>query len=99
MKIEDLTNEEILLIHFSSKLNHRNIESAISRGGLIKPLNVLGVGGIMRIDQFIGLSEQEIEEIKNSEVCQAYQTLNEKILPIVKVIEETNPDLYNKFKL
>jgi hypothetical protein len=89
----NLDNEEILFIYITNKKFLDKYESIFDAGGIEKSLD-LQEGGL--ITAFRMLTDEDIDEIKKDNHYLYCLSVDKKLSPIIDIIRETLPELYDK---
>lgn len=93
MELHGLTNEEIVFIY---KINQKSIDTynlIVEKQGIYEELEIPEMG---YISVFKKMNDEDIEIMMESEHYKMCLQIEEKLAPIVDMIEETLPDVYNK---
>jgi hypothetical protein len=91
MSINELSNEEVLFIYFSNSRWLDRYEDIFEESGIYEELHLLDVG---KITVFNKLTEEEVEELKESKHYDLVSRIHSLLEPIAILIEESNPELY-----
>jgi len=87
MTINELTNEEVLFMYFENHNWLTRYQSIIKEKVIVDQMNI------------IGLTEIRVTEKLEAPHYKMCVSVHEKLHPIVELIEEVNPELYNKVQL
>ncbi len=93
MELHGLTNEEIVFIY---KINQKSIDTynlIVEKQGIYEELEIPEMG---YISVFKKMNDEDIEIMMESEHYKMCLQIEEKLAPIVDMIEETLPDVYSK---
>ena len=93
MELHGLTNEEIIFIY---KINQKSIDTynlIVEKQGIYEELEIPEMG---YISVFKKMNDEDIEIMMESEHYKMCLQIEEKLAPIVDMIEETLPDVYSK---
>jgi hypothetical protein len=93
MELHGLTNEEIVFIY---KINQKSIDTynlIVEKQGIYEELEIPDMG---YISVFKKMNDEDIEIMMESEHYKMCLQIEEKLAPIVDMIEETLPDVYSK---
>jgi hypothetical protein len=93
MELHGLTNEEIVFIY---KINQKSIDTynlIVEKQGIYEELEIPEMG---YISVFKKMNDEDIEIMMESEHYKMCLQIENKLAPIVDMIEETLPDVYNK---
>jgi hypothetical protein len=93
MELHGLTNEEIIFIY---KINQKSIDTynfIVEKKGIYDELEIPDMG---YISVFKNMSDEDIEVMMESEYYKMCLQIEEKLAPVVDIIEETLPEVYEK---
>jgi hypothetical protein len=94
MTINEFTNSEILFLYFANQDLIEGIDDIIEHGSTYQEINL---AGISTISVETPVSEEELIELRSSVIYTNALAVNEKLRPIVLMIEEADSELYNLF--
>jgi hypothetical protein len=92
MKFQELTNEEILFIYLRQEKFIEVHKDLIRQGEKLKSLPSRD------LDATDEILIQSLAKMKNSEHIKILNDINSKLFPIVDLIQDSYPDLYNKIE-
>jgi hypothetical protein len=93
MELHGLTNEEIIFIY---KINQKSIDTynlIVEKKGIYDELEIPEMG---YISVFKNMSDEDIEVMMESEHYKMCVQIENKLAPVVDMIEETLPEVYEK---
>lgn len=93
MKLDELSNSDILFLYFSNRANLDRYMSIMETKQYRSVVEIFDLGEII-INH--SLTEEEIDEIKESDHFKYTVSIDDKLHLVADLISETNPDLYNK---
>jgi hypothetical protein len=96
MTINELTNEEVLFMYFENHNWLTRYQSIIKEKVIVDQMNIIGLTEIRVTEK---LEDEDIDEICKAPHYKMCVSVHEKLHPIVELIEEVNPELYNKVQL
>jgi hypothetical protein len=95
MTINELSNEEVLYIYFSNKRWLDRYEEIFEEKGIYSELNLLDVG---KLTVFSKLTDDEIDDLKDSVHYDYATKINTMFEPIATLIGEVNPEVFKKIE-
>ena len=96
MTINELTNEEVLFMYFENHNWLTRYQNIIKEKVIVDQMNIIGLTEIRVAEK---LEDEDIDEICKTPHYKMCVSVHEKLHPIVELIEEVNPELYNKVQL
>lgn len=93
MELHGLTNEEILFIYKSNELKINTYNLIIEKKGVYNELEVPELGFI---SVFRTMNEEDLEELLESPHFKMCIQIQEKLEPVVDIIQETLPEEYER---
>jgi hypothetical protein len=91
----NLDNEEVIFVYLANKLFLKKYDLLIEIGGIedIVPINENTI-----INTFQPLDEEQMMEVLDGAHYKYCKAVDAKLEPIVEIIRETFPDLYDRVK-
>jgi len=93
MELHGLTNEEIVFIY---KINYKSIDTynrIFEKKGIYEELEIPDMG---YISVFRTMNDEDLDDMMESEHYKMCLQIEEKLAPVVDIIEETLPEVYEK---
>jgi hypothetical protein len=93
MELHGLTNEEIIFIY---KINQKSIDTynlIVEKKGIYEELEIPEMG---YISVFRTMNDEDLDDMMESEHYKMCLQIEEKLGPVVDMIEETLPEVYEK---
>jgi len=93
MELHGLTNEEIIFIY---KINQKSIHTynlIFEKKGIYEELEIPDMG---YISVFRTMNDEDLDDMMESEHYKMCLQIEEKLGPVVDMIEETLPEVYEK---
>lgn len=95
MSINELSNEEVLFIYFSNRKWLNTYEDIFQYKNVEETLEILDFGKVT-VTKY--MTDEEIEKLKESEHYHYATNIQEKLGPVVDMIEDIDSNLYEKVK-
>ena len=93
MELHGLTNEEIIFIYKSNELKINTYNHIIEKKGMYNELEIPEVGFI---SVFRNMSDEDLDELLESPHFKICIQIQEKLEPIIEMIQETSPEEYER---
>lgn len=91
----NLNNEEVIFIYFLNKSFLAKYEDIFNIGGVE---DIISINDNTIINTFKPLDESDMMELVESSHYKYCKSVDEKLTPIVELIRESIPELYDKVK-
>ena len=94
MKLDDLSNEEIVFIHLLVENRLELLNTVLDKGGITFVLD----SPLGRIEVFGQFTDQELKDIREGIKYKLATNVVNKLEPVYDLIADTNIDIINKVK-
>ena len=92
MSYAGLSNEQIVFIYLRLKKYAEYVNDLVMQGYLTKEINI----DIEEITIQTGVTDEDLNVILDIPLVKYYMSIEETLRPIVELIKESDPDLYDK---
>lgn len=95
MKLNELNNEEIVFLYIRNHETLSVVENIIKEKMATETIEILDYG-IISVSRT--LTDEDVKEIQDGDYYKNLININEKLEPIAQMIEDVDPDMYERVK-
>jgi len=95
MKLNELNNEEIIFLYIRNYESLSVMKNIIKEKMATETIEILDYG-IISVSRT--LTDEDVKEIKDGDYYKNLININEKLEPIAQIIEDVDPDMYERVK-
>lgn len=95
MSINELSNEEVLFLYFSNRKWLDTYDDIAEHKSIVSGIDILDYGHIS-VTRFV--LDEEIDGMKKTSHYRLANVIEEKLGPLVDLIEDADPTLFNEVK-
>lgn len=95
MKLNELNNEEIIFLYIRNYESLSVMKNIIKEKMATETIEILDYG-IISVSRT--LTDEDVKEIQDGDYYKNLININEKLEPIAQMIEDVDPDMYERVK-